>query len=207
MGERGHLETGDGVRLEYATGPVPAAPTGAAVLCHPHPLHGGDMDNPVVMALARASRDSGLLPLRFNFRGTGRSGGAHGGGVAEVRDVEAAASLARSLAPGRLAVAGYSFGAGVVTRWIAQGGAADAVALVAPSPIPEGLGGGSPPVVVVVGGLDTVSPARDVEQLAKERGWRTVVLPAEDHFLWSGLADVEEAVRDFLGTAIGGNAR
>ncbi len=203
MGERGHLETGDGVRLEYATGPVPAAPTGAAVLCHPHPLHGGDMDNPVVMGLARASRDSDLLPLRFNFRGTGRSGGAHGGGIAEVRDVAAAVARARALAPGRLVVAGYSFGAGVVARWLGQGGGADAVLLVAPSPVPEGLDAGGTPVLVVVGGLDTVSPAREVERVAAERRWRAVVLPGEDHFLWSGLGDVEDAVREFLGGLLG----
>jgi alpha/beta superfamily hydrolase len=198
VGERGYLDAGDGVRLEYATGPVPATPTGAAVICHPHPLQGGDMDNPVVMAIARASRDSGLVPLRFNFRGAGRSGGAHGGGVAEVRDVEVAVARARALAPGSLVVAGYSFGAGVVGRWLGQGDVVDAVVLVAPSPVPEGLEEGVVPVLVVVGGLDTISPAREVERVAAERGWSAVVLPGEDHFLWSGLGEVEDAVRQYL---------
>src|SRR5512136_1188941 len=101
MAVQGTLQTSDGVRLEYELGPPPAgAPRGAAVICHTHPLGRGDMHNHVIMALSRAARESGLVALRFNFRGTGRSSGAHGGGAREVADVEAAATLAWRLAPG-----------------------------------------------------------------------------------------------------------
>ncbi len=182
-------------------GPRPAAaPRGASVVCHPHPLHGGDMQSPVVMALARASRDAGLVPVRFNFRGTGRSGGAHGGGDAEVADVESAVGHARSLVPGgRLAVMGYSFGAAVVTRWLSRWGKADAAVLVA---LPDGAGElayEGVPTLLVVGGLDTISPLREAERLAREHLWRLAVLDGEDHFLWTGLGELESAVRAFLG--------
>ena len=108
MAMKGCLETSDGVRLEHELGPPPAgAPRGEAVICHPHPLGGGDMHNHVVMALSRAARDSGLVALRFNFRGTGRSGGVHAGGAKEALDVEAAAIQAMELVPGgRLVVMG-----------------------------------------------------------------------------------------------------
>ena len=94
MAMQGCLETSDGVRLEHELGPPPAgAPRGVAVVCHPHPLRGGDMHNHVVMAISRAARDSGLVALRFNSRGTGRSGGDHGGGAREAVPAPAAAPV------------------------------------------------------------------------------------------------------------------
>src|SRR5438477_12308136 len=79
---------------------VPASPQGGVVICHPHPLYGGDMDNPVVVRLAEVFGEMGLATLRFNFRGTGQSTGAHGGGVAEQNDVEAARARMLSLVGG-----------------------------------------------------------------------------------------------------------
>jgi len=55
--------------------------TRGAVITHPHPLYGGDMYNPVVECIQQASRDAGLTTLRFNFRGTGKSQGAHDRGL------------------------------------------------------------------------------------------------------------------------------
>ena len=60
----GHLAPGDGRR--------------AVVITHPHPLYGGDMNNPVVMTIAEVYRQAGYAVLRFNFRGVGRSGGNSG---------------------------------------------------------------------------------------------------------------------------------
>ena len=57
----------------------PDAPTGAVLLCHPHPLHGGAMQNKVVATLQRIARDAGQATLRFNFRGVGASTGVHAG--------------------------------------------------------------------------------------------------------------------------------
>ncbi len=59
---------------------------GLAVLCHPHPLHGGTMDNKVVQTLARAAVQCGWRAVRFNFRGIGGSAGAWDGGRGEVDD-------------------------------------------------------------------------------------------------------------------------
>lgn len=84
-----------------------------AVVCHPHPQYGGSMDNPVVVAVARALVEDGLAVLRFNFGGVGRSEGGFTGGPGEVEDVRTAlASLGGRLPPGiPLALVGYSFGA------------------------------------------------------------------------------------------------
>lgn len=92
----------------------PESPTAAAVLCHPHPLHGGTMNNNVVYRTARALERAGLAVLRFNFRGVGASTGAHDHGVGEEDDVRAALTQLEAILPGLpLWVAGFSFGARV----------------------------------------------------------------------------------------------
>jgi uncharacterized protein len=89
----------------------------AAVVCHPHPQYGGDMDNPVVLAVAEALRDSGHATLRFNFRGVGASSGSYGGGVGEGDDVRAAvAYVTERVGVEAVTLAGYSFGAMVVLQ-------------------------------------------------------------------------------------------
>lgn len=62
----------------------------AVVLCHPHPLYGGSMDNNVVLAVASVLVSKSIIALMFNFRGVGGSEGGYGGGVAEQEDVKAA---------------------------------------------------------------------------------------------------------------------
>ena len=71
------LMTQDGVALE-ARVQLPLSPHGGVVVCHPHPLYGGDMENPVVVRIDEVCGALGLATLRFNFRGVGRSSGVHG---------------------------------------------------------------------------------------------------------------------------------
>jgi len=83
----------------------------AAVVCHPHPQFGGTMHNKVVHAAAEALVELGIPTLRFNFRGVGRSGGAHDGGVGEVEDMRAILDHMGAIYPDApLVVVGYSFG-------------------------------------------------------------------------------------------------
>src|SRR5437867_9801516 len=90
---------------------IPDAPSAGVVICHPHPLYGGDMDNPVVVRVQEVCAGLGLATLRFNFGGVGGSGGVHGDGVGEQDDVRAALeALARTRGGGPTAVAGSSSG-------------------------------------------------------------------------------------------------
>jgi len=91
--------------------------TRGIVICHPHPLYGGDMWNNVVEAIEEGFSGKGFSTLRFNFRGVGGSGGSHDEKGGEVRDVLSALSFLRdSLAPNAsIMLAGYSFGAWVCT--------------------------------------------------------------------------------------------
>jgi alpha/beta superfamily hydrolase len=95
----------------------PAASRLAAAVCHPHPLYGGTMHNKVVYQTAKSLRALGLPVLRFNFRGTGLSAGAHDRGAGEVDDVRAALEfLAAEFPSSQLLLAGFSFGSWVGMR-------------------------------------------------------------------------------------------
>src|SRR5512132_3750608 len=91
-------EVPGGPRLEARLMESPAAAAGV-VLCHPHPLYGGDMDNPVIIRAAEVAQVLGVSTLRFNFRGVGDSTGAHDEGRGEQDDCRAALALLRSRLP------------------------------------------------------------------------------------------------------------
>ena len=85
-----------------------------AVVCHPHPQHGGTMSNKVVTTLVRSYRDVGVPVVRFNFRGVGRSEGEYDEARGEVDDALAIIEWVSSISPGSsLLLAGFSFGSAV----------------------------------------------------------------------------------------------
>ena len=91
---------------------------GVAVIAHPHPLFGGTMDNKVVQTMARAFVQAGWEAVRFNFRGVGKSEGAHDDGRGETQDF---LSVIEQVAPqGALCLAGFSFGAFVAASALEQ---------------------------------------------------------------------------------------
>ncbi len=93
------------------------APSFMAIVCHPHPLFGGTMNNKVVTTLCRACRDASGAVLRFNFRGVGASQGAYSDGIGECEDLLAAESWLSQRYPGLpLWLAGFSFGSFVAAR-------------------------------------------------------------------------------------------
>ncbi len=97
--------------------PEHGEPRMAALVCHPHPLYGGTLHNKVVFRLARGLRKAGMVVLRFNFRGVGRSQGEHGNLEGEIEDARAALDWLRGRYPGLpFGLAGFSFGARVITR-------------------------------------------------------------------------------------------
>ena len=104
-------------------------------MCHPHPLMGGNMDNPVVMWVCRALNAQGLATLRFNFRGVGNSQGVHTKGEKETADLKAALDLLGSM-PGidkkKTGLAGYSFGSGMIISAFSKFKVCKAFCLISP---------------------------------------------------------------------------
>ena len=106
----------DGLFLEGILAiPEGAGPFPAVIVCHPHPLYGGSMDNNVVNSLSETLAQASLVSFKFNFRGVGGSQGEFGQGIGEREDVEAAISFIsteREVDSKRIGLAGYSAGAG-----------------------------------------------------------------------------------------------
>lgn len=93
----------------------------AAIVCHPHPLHGGTMENKVVHTVARSFEEMGVATVRFNFRGVGASAGTFDDGVGETGDARAACDWAIARwGVAELWLAGFSFGAFVAARLAAE---------------------------------------------------------------------------------------
>ena len=171
----------------------------AAVVLHPHPLYGGDMDNHVVLAIRSALAEAGATTVRFNFRGTGGSKGVHDGGRGEANDARAAIGALRELRPGcRLVLAGYSFGAQVAAGVAATDTLAGLV-LVSP-PLAMGAGARLPegvPTLLVTGDADEVAPADAVRALAGPR-CRVAIVEGVSHAWWPGVDRLSAEVRAFL---------
>ena len=170
------------------------APSALLVVCHPHPLHGGTMDNKVVQTIARAGLQLGWRVLRFNFRGVGGSAGAWDEGRGEVDDALAVIAAGRAGAPGLpLMLAGFSFGGYVATAAAARlAEAPQRLALVAPStqkqtvpPVAEPLRSDT---VVIHGEDDEVVPLAATLDWARPQGLPVTVVAGVGHFFHGRLA-------------------
>ena len=157
---------------------------GVAVICHPHPQHGGTMDNKVAATLARALVQLGYRSVRFNFRGVGASEGAWDEGRGEVDDALAVVAAQRE--PGRpLVLAGLSFGGYVAATAAARlsgDDRAERLILVGPSTQKHHL----PPVpddtLVVHGEHDDVVPLASTLDWARPQSLPITVVPGGGHF-------------------------
>jgi alpha/beta superfamily hydrolase len=170
--------------------PASKAPARGAVVCHPHPLYGGSMDNNVVEAILDALRRLDFATLRFNFRGVGRSEGEHGGGTAEIEDVAAAVrflSAQAGVQADALALAGYSFGSRVALAAapaIAEVATVIAVALPVSMMAPPAIEGWNKRLVLVAGDRDSFCSVRDIEAFHAHAGSNSslALIGGADHF-------------------------
>ncbi len=174
-----------------------------AVICHPHPLFGGTMDNKVVTTVARALRETGIPTLRFNFRGVGASAGAFDQGVGETADADAAASWGAQHWPGReLVIAGFSFGGYVAWR-LAQQRVPRLLITVAPAILSfDGAAAAVPrcPWLVIQGDADDVVDPKAVADWVNglHPRPRLLVLPGVGHFFHGSLRELRDAVIDAI---------
>ena len=176
---------------------------GAAVVCHPHPQHGGTMHNKVAHTLARSFARSGLVTLRFNFRGTEDSEGKFDNGVGELDDALAAIDWLQQRQPeGSLWLGGFSFGAAIAVRAAI---ATEVSGLISVAPAIYRFGGNLDsqpqcPWLVIQGDEDELV---DVEETigwinGLEPGPELVVMQGAEHFFHGRLNDLRELVMNFV---------
>ncbi|MBQ1540514.1 alpha/beta hydrolase [Caulobacter sp. CCUG 60055] len=201
--------TGAAGRIEgrYSPGKKDNAPI--ALILHPHPKAGGDMNHPVVAQLFLLFMKRGFSVLRFNFRGVGRSQGEFDSGIGELADAATALDWLQATNPtaSQCWVAGYSFGAWIGMQLLMRRPETDGFISVSPptnaydfsflAPCPaSGL--------ILHGGADTVVPPTEVDRVvAKLRTQKGIVIDHEvvegaGHFWGEQLKDVETRVGDYL---------
>jgi uncharacterized protein len=195
--------------LDKPTAGAPADPKKLALVCHPHPLFGGTMDNKVVQTVARALVQCGYTTLRFNYRGVGTSQGTWDEGRGEVDDALAVLAAHPRPVGAALVIAGFSFGGFVATQVAAQLATQLAaqlqaqpaehpvtphVVLVAPAvvnfnaaPVPAGT-------LVVHGESDDVVPLQAVFDWARPQQLPVTVLPGAGHFFHGQLPGLKQLV-------------
>ncbi len=165
-------------------------PRGVAVLCHPHPQHGGTMDNKVVQTLSRALRQLGYTAVRFNFRGVGGSAGEWAQGVGEIDDALAVVAAVR--APGQpLVLGGFSFGAYVAANAAARLAAPSGVerlVLVGPAASRFEMAAVPADTLVIHGEADDVVPLSAVFDWARPQALPVTVIPGAGHFFHGQLS-------------------
>lgn len=174
----------------------------AAVVCHPHPAHGGAMTNKVAYTLARAFQLSGFHAIRFNFRGVGDSEGHYDEGIGERADALAVIDWVQArFGVTRIALGGFSFGSAIA---LAAAGERDVSQLVLVAPpvgrildaaerLPDGL-----PALIVQGGQDEVVDPSAVREWVDGQAARPALewMDSAGHFFHGVLPDLRSILVD-----------
>ncbi|MGA9164624.1 MAG: alpha/beta hydrolase [Thiobacillus sp.] len=166
---------------------------GLLLVAHPHPLHGGSLENKVVTTLAKAANEAGWVSVRPNFRGVGMSDGSFDAGVGETDDLLAVARFVEASYPNLpWALAGFSFGAFVQHR-LRQQLDARRLILVAPAvtmyefdPVPADS-------VVIFGDADELIPPAAIRLWAEQQQLAVKIIPDAGHFFHGKLKELKQA--------------
>ncbi len=179
-----------------------------ALILHPHPLYGGNMDNPVVLALENELLKAGYTTLRFDFRGASSSSQGYSGVPGAVVDVSNAVNLLLSRDIHEYGIVGYSFGGSTALRYATENPPLFLITLSASfGLVSEGVFDTTQlskvicPTLMFHGQSDRMVPPADIETMSKLIGSNeieTVSIEGEGHFYQRSLERVMDKVSTFL---------
>jgi alpha/beta superfamily hydrolase len=196
--------TGPAGALEaLAEKPAEVAATGCAVVCHPHPLHGGTLENKVTHMLARSFVGLGFSVLRFNFRGVGDSEGSFDDGNGELEDVLAAVDWMRESEPHLpMWLSGFSFGAAMAIRAAVE---CEPAGLISVAPAVSRFAGNlasqpTCPWLILQGDQDELVDIEETIAWVNELdpGPELEIFPDTEHFFHGKLISLRDAVQNFV---------
>ncbi len=174
-----------------------------AVVCHPHPLHGGTMQNKVVHTVARACQATDMPTVRFNFRGVGASDGSYDEGRGEMQDALAVIEWGRQRWPGgALTLAGFSFGAMVSINAVPAARPARLISVAPAVGRPEFATTLAPscPWLILQGDADELVDIREVQAFAARVSPppTLVVFSGGEHFFHGRLIELRDQIIAWL---------
>lgn len=184
--------------------PATTAVSAVAVICHPHPLHGGTMTNKVVHTLAKAFNDVGAPAVRFNYRGVGASAGTYDDGNGETLDALAVVDWAMERWPGaQVWLGGFSFGGAVAIRAAAASSQVSRLVTVAPAIRKVSVDSNTLPRcpwLIVQGDRDELVDSTDIQQWSRGLATqpRLAMLGGVEHFFHGRLNDLRTTVVGWL---------
>ena len=184
-----------------------------AVVLHPHPLHGGNMNNRVVYTLYNAFADSGFSVLRFNFRGVGRSQGSYDSGAGELSDAAYAFDWLQQVntTSNLCWIGGYSFGALIAMQLMMRRPEIEGFVSVAPPADSEDFSFLAPcpsSGIIIHGEDDTNVPLESVKKLAsKLDGQKNISVQFQsikgtDHFFKDKIEELSSAASTYIHGAL-----
>ena len=180
--------------------PENGAPREAALVCHPHPQHGGTMHTKAVYRIARGLRSAGAVVLRFNYRGVNLSEGEYAHGEGELDDARAALAYLRGRYPDLpFTLAGFSFGSRIALRLGCQGiGARRVIAAGFPTNYKDNsyLKGCTVRKIFVQSTRDQYGPISELEPLIASltEPKKLILIEAYDHFFVGALPELEREI-------------
>lgn len=191
-------------RIETVLAEPDTHPKGIAIIAHPHPLHGGTMDNKVVYTLFNSVLALELIAVKFNFRGVGKSEGAFDDGIGEVDDVIAVTYTIQNQFSGHagelpLLLAGFSFGGGVQIQ-AAERLNPKSLILVAPSlknVSVSNIPGDIEHTLIIQGNQDDITPLNAILDWATPQSLPIVIIPGAEHFFHGKLNVLKRVIQSF----------
>jgi len=179
--------------------------TQAALVCHPHPLYGGTLHNKVVFHAMKALRGFGFSVLRFNFRGTGHSQGAHDEGRGEMDDVRAALDWLDREFSLPIVFAEFSFGASVGLRACCPYPRVVALVSLGTPVVFDGrthkfrfLESCAKPKLFVSGTHDEFGPSGALEEVVERAAEPKLLVRVEgDHYFAGHLFEMQQAIENW----------
>ena len=188
-------------KLEVILGEPESVPKGIAIIAHPHPLHGGTMDNKVIHTLFTTLLALGFITAKFNFRGVGKSEGTFDHGIGEIEDVMVVTQTVRDQfnahsADLPLLLAGFSFG-GAIQLHAAEQLAPEFLILVAPSVV--NLNAPAVPeatklALIIQGDQDDIVIPGDLLAWATPQSQPIIFIPGAEHFFHGKLALLKQVI-------------
>jgi hypothetical protein len=189
--------------------PDDGAPREAALVCHPHPRHGGTMHTKAVYRIARGLRSAGAVVLRFNYRGVNLSEGEYAHGEGELADARAALAYLRGRYPALpFTLAGFSFGSRIVLRLGCEGksregaGARRVIAVGFPTVYKDRsyLENCTVPRIFIQSTRDQYGPISELEPLVASLPdpKKLILVDAADHFFAGALPELEREIASTL---------
>jgi len=174
-----------------------------AVCCHPHPQHGGAMGNKVIYTASRVLATCGLISIRFNFRGVGKSEGEYADGIGEQADLAAVVDWCRiEYSQRKLILCGFSFGA-YISALQSEKLNADVLISIAPPIGRIEFTGFKPPKypwLIIQGDEDELVDAGKVECWAGQfsKPPQLIMMPKTSHFFHGKLAELRSNIESFI---------